>query len=280
MSLRNRILVLVGGFALTAMIVAGLGIVTINDYTRMMRDYDRAYESAWRGERLNHLISNVVMETRGIYMARDNDELNGYVTGMTTNLDAMEGFLADWTAHAGAGDVARLDDIRTQSRNFIAARRQIAVLAAQGRVAEAETLGRANRSDRIRFQATVDGIVKATQGDLDAAKSEAALYGRQRAVDLFVMSFIGIALMTAVSLWMIGRFITAPLHALATAIVRTSKGEYDTPMDDSGGRDEVAGVWQALKVLKERSIEAERLAAAQRDAERLHERELRQILLD
>ena len=84
-----------------------------------------------------------------------------------------------------------------------------------------------------------------------------------------------------VSLWIVAHFITRPLHDVASAIIKTSKGDYDTPIDDSlDAQDEVSHVWQALAVLKARAQEAERLAAAKAEAEHREEMKLREILLD
>ncbi len=58
--------------------------------------------------------------------------------------------------------------------------------------------------------------------------------------------------------------------------MRTAGGDYATPMDAGNGKDELSEVWQALKILKERAAEAERLAAA----ERQRELKMREILLD
>ena len=280
MSIRNRILALVGGFAVMALVVTCLGLITINDYNRMMKDYDRAYESVWRGERLNHLVSNVVMETRGLYIAKDKTELDGFIQGLDGNLDAMDAFLVKWSHNPAPADTARLQAILAQSRNFIALRRQVAALARQDKLAEAEALSTANRPDRIRFQAAIDGLVIATQADLDVAEARAKVYSQRRAMDFFLTACFGICVMTALALWIVAHFVTRPLRDLASAIVRTSKGEYDAPFSEAGGHDEVAGVWQALKILRQRSIDAERLAAQQREAERMQEREMRQILLD
>ncbi len=276
MSIRARILALVGCFALTALIVAGLGLMTIGDYNRMMKTYDQAYDSAWRGERLNHLVSNVVMESRGIYAARNPAEMTGFIHNLNGDLDDMQAFLADWNRQVPERNRERLKPIAAEAATFIAVRRQLAQLAAAGKADEAERLGVGTRADRIAFQADLDGLVQSMLGDLGTAKAEAADFNRERAGNFLLAAAIGIAVMIGLSLWIVSRFITRPLRAVVAAIIRTSKGEYDAPFDSGDGKDEVAGVWQALRVLKAHAMEAERLTAA----EQLRERELRQIMFD
>ncbi len=280
MSIRARILGLVGCFAVMAMVVTTLGLVTIADYNRMMKSYDHAYDSAWRGERLNHMISNVVMETRGLYIARQPGELAGFVKGLNESLDDMEGLLKEWKSVAPAADMTRLQPLAADATRFIAVRREVARLASSGHVEDAYNLSTGNRPDRIAFQTKVEAMVQTTRADVARAKVEAGDFSDKRATEFFLTALIGIGIMMAVTVWAVTHFITRPLRAIASAIVRTSRGDYDVPISARDGKDEMSNVWRALTVLKERSLEAERLAAAKREAEHQEELKLREILLD
>ena len=280
MSIRARIWALVGCFALMAATVTGLGLMTIGDYNRMMKQYDHAYDNAWRGERLNHLISNVVMETRGLYIARNSQELNGFVRSLNRNLDEMQAFLNEWDTQATAQEKPSLQAVEGEASTFIALRRQVAALAGENKLVAAQSLSTSNRADRIAFQAHVEALVSSTRADLDIAKAGAANYSHHRAGDFLLTALVGILVIFALSYWIVAHFITSPLKAIATAIIKTSKGEYDLPMAETKGEDEVSSVWRALAVLKERAQEAERLAAARAEAEHEKEQKLREILLD
>lgn len=280
MSIRARILALVGCFAAMALVVTVLGLTTINDYNRMMRDYDRAYENAWRGERLNHLVSNVVMETRGLYIARGDAELQGFVRGLNRNLDELEILMIQWRAKESSL-VANMDrDVAA----FVALRRDVARLAGSGQLEAAYAKSTGSRGDRIAFQGKVEGIVQQTLGELRIAKERADTFNQQRALEFLAACLTGIVILACLSLWVVAQFITRPLRALASAIIRTSKGDYELPLEaqkEAGGpKDEVASVWKALAILKERAVEAERLARAQREAEHQAELKLRELVLD
>lgn len=280
MSIRARILVLVGCFALMAFTVTGLGLLTISDYNRMMKDYDHAYDSTWRGERFNHLISNVVMETRGLYIAVDADQRDGFVKNLRDDLNEMESFTRNWQSDASPADRPQIDSLASQAAGFIALRRKVADLAAAGDVTAAEALSTSNRADRIAFQSQVETLVQKTRKDLATAKAEADHFNKRRAGDFLLTALVGIAIIMALSLWIVSHFITDPLRNLASAIIRTSKGEYDQVIEETEGQDEVSSVWRALAVLKERAQEAERLAAAKAAEEHEKEMKLREILLD
>ncbi|MGA9657789.1 MAG: HAMP domain-containing protein [Asticcacaulis sp.] len=280
MSIRSRILMLVGCFALMAFTVTGLGLMTISGYNRMIKDYDHAYDNAWRGEHFNHLITKVVMETRGQYNITSQNNRMVFVNGLINNLNELETFTAEWQAHANPAEKAQIDSIAAHTKGFIALRRRVAALAASGDIVAAEALSVSNRPDRIAFQTHVAQLIDSTRVTLIAAKAKADNYSHRRAGDFLLTALIGIAIMMAISLWIVAHFITNPLRNLASAIIKTSKGDYDVPIDDGNGKDEVASVWQALAILKERSIEAEQLAAAKAKADHEKEMKLREIMLD
>ena len=280
MSIRARIWALVGCFALMALTVTGLGLMTIGDYNRMLSNYDLAYDNAWRGERLNHLISNVVMETRGLYMAKNGDDLKIYVRNLNMNLDEMDGFLHQWNEQMPESQRNRLATINHEASAFIELRRKVANLAVQGKLQAAEEMSTSNRTARIDFQTHVEALVTATRIDLATAKAVASSYSRHRSGDFLITALLGILIISLMSFWVVAHFITNPLKAIASAIISTSKGEFGLPMHEPEGHDEVSSVWRALAVLKERSLEAERLAAAKREAEHQEELKLREILLD
>ena len=281
MSIRARIMALVACFALMALVVTGLGLATIADYNRMMKDYGRAYEDAWRGERLNHLVSNVVMESRGVYIARNREEMDTFVTGLATNLDEIDDLIKTWNADSSPQELRGLQPILNDTQTFLTVRRDLIRLATDGDQKGAETRGVASRDDRIAFQNEIERQVDDLRAKLASAKAKADSYNRRRAGEFLATALVGIALMLGLSLWIVAHFITRPLHDVASAIIKTSKGDYDTPIDDSlDAQDEVSHVWQALAVLKARAQEAERLAAAKAEAEHREEMKLREILLD
>lgn len=281
MSIRARILALVACFALMALVVTGLGLATISDYNRMMKSYGHAYENAWRGERLNHLISNVVMDSRGIYIARNPAEMDTFVTGLKINLDGIEDLLATWKADSSPDDLTRLQPILKDAQNFVTVRRDVVRLATSGDQKAAEARGVSSRDDRIAFQNEVEQMVDGLRGELSIAKAQADSYNRQRSWEFLATALIGIGLMLGLSLWIVAHFITRPLEDVATAIIKTSKGDYDTEIEaHSDSQDEVSHVWQALAVLKARAQEAEKMAAEKAESERLEQMKLREILLD
>ncbi|MDI7775252.1 MCP four helix bundle domain-containing protein [Asticcacaulis sp. EMRT-3] len=280
MSIRARIMALMACFALMALAVTALGLATISDYNRMMKTYGHAYENAWRGERLNHLVSNVVMDSRGIYLARNAEERDSFATNLRNNLDEVERLLAQWRADATPQELQKMQPILNQAQAFIVVRRDVIQLAFSGQQSAAEKRGVDSRNDRIAFQNNVETLVNVMRDDLKVTQAQVDRYSHRRAGEFLIAALVGIFVMMGLSLWIVAHFITRPLQDVASAIIKTSKGDYEVALNEHQGQDEVSSVWQALAVLKARAIEAERLAAAQREAEHQEEMKLREILLD
>lgn len=279
MSIRTRLMILMAGFAAMALTIAVLGLMTLSDYRGMMADNSRAWENSWRGERLNHLVSNVVMESRGMYAAADKAEIPMFATALNHNLDDIEDLLRTWKA-AGPAEAQLVAGVAPDVARFVAVRRRMAQLALAGNEADAHAMGLTNRADRIAFQTHLDDLVARIRVNLDAARHHADQYSQARAIDFAVGAGAGILLMSALALWALAHFVSRPLKAIARAIIDTAESDYSIPLPAPHGQDEISTVWRALNVLKDRAIEAERLAAAQREAEHQKEIELRQLILD
>ena len=279
MSIRTRLMALMAGFAATALAIAALGLMTLSDYQTMMVDNNRAWENTWRGERLNHLVSNVVMESRGLYSAATPAEVPIFAGHLLRDLDDIQALLREWKA-SGPAEAKWVAAIEPDVARFSALRRQMVQLALAGRTADTHALGLSNRADRTAFQDHLDAMVAQIRANLDAARLRAAQYSRWRAVDFAAAAGVGVLLMSAIALWALAQFVTRPLRAVARAIIDTAESDYSIPLPDPRGGDEISTVWRALNVLKDRAIEAERLAALQREAEHQKEIELRQLILD
>src|SRR5690606_36726955 len=116
--------------------------------------------------------------------------------------------------------------------------------------------------------------------ELELAKDEAARFRGDRTRQFLVIAAVGILAILALTFRLTSYFITTALQNSTRAIVQTSEGDYDTQLPDPKGNDEVARLWRAIHILREKSKEAERLTAEQAEAARQKEMELSQIVLD
>jgi len=235
MSLRTRILAMVAGFIAMTLVVMLFGLSTISDYNGMMADYDRAAENVYHGERLNFLISSVVMEARGIYASRNQAETDTYAGRLDRDLDMIEAEIPQWHREG----ITSLLAIESRTRDFIAVRRDLSRIARAGSIRAAIAIGDRTRQSRMAFQADIERAVADIRAEMLTMRAHADTYRRERAISFAIVTLAWIAVTAGLALWLVSHFITR---------------EIDTARREAQARDKL------LKELTDSNTELERFA--------------------
>ena len=265
MTIKARLLTLVAIFALVAAAISALGLKTISDYNRVIDGYTRVSDDAFRGERLNLLISQTVIELRNVYVAGTPAERDERIAQMTARITETTALLRDWQAARPDGEIEDLGRIATTARNTDAYCLKIVGIARTEGVAAAERIGLDPRAilSRESFQAKLDTLVAGIQQKLRARRAAVDAYQARRTTDFLIVAGAGTALFLLVSLWIAIRSIANPIKTITGSIIRISEGAYDTVIPehaaDSGKTDEISRLWAAIAILKDRSVELKRL---------------------
>ncbi|WKL55944.1 hypothetical protein Q1W73_09525 [Asticcacaulis sp. ZE23SCel15] len=277
MSIRSRFLALVAGFAVMALAIAVLGVVSIADYSRMLAQYTQTHETAHKAEHLNGLVSSAVAESRGIYHARNTEDAKLFAARLERNLQDIETVLNEPPTLSS--------ELVTQTQAFVAFRRELIRLGTQVSPAAADRHGNneTNRYTRTQYQADLSHWVDMNRRELDRHREIASNYGDGRIMHFVVIVGFGLVSMIGLSLWWAITYISRPMQTLASTIIRVSEGDYaaaktQPPAAQAGA--EITTVWKSLSLLAERAQAAEVTAKAERDAEAKRSLEMRQILLD
>jgi methyl-accepting chemotaxis protein len=278
MSIKTRILSLVAAFALMASAITVLGLVTISDYNKMITANGQAHENAYRGEKLNRLITAVVMDSRGVYMAKDVGEAGKFAEGMTKQLDGIESLLKVWNADLKPGELPRWEAVTAKANEFITFRREMARLATEVSPEAATVMGNndANRENRKALQKEVDGMVVLILKNLETSEAGLTKFSASRSALFLGLAVTGIVILLAASLWVAITTVSRPLQQVTQTVGRISEGAYDTVIPDNRGRDEISTLWRAIGVLRDRAHEAVKLQAAQEETERRNQQKLRE----
>jgi methyl-accepting chemotaxis protein len=269
MTIKSRILLLVGCFALMASAVTGLGLVTIQDYNRILREVSEAHENAYRGEHLNRLVTAAVMESRGVYMSKDTGEAKKYADGVDKNLDKIQKLLAEWQPTLAPGQLPEFDSVKTKADEFVGFRRELARLGRDVSPEAANVQGNneANRSNRKGFQEKIDVMVAHIHANLEATEAKLAAYKEKRIWQFLLIAVTGILAVLGASLWVAFKQISRPLQHVTQNVVRIAEGAYDTEIPDARGKDEISSLWRSIRTLRDHALEAETLKAHQREEE-------------
>ncbi len=89
--------------AVVASAISFVGIDAMQTYNRRVHQIQHYTHSTVVGEEVNGLILAVVMDSRGIYMARDHAEAEKYAPLIVKNLAVMKQKMAEWTEFTGEG---------------------------------------------------------------------------------------------------------------------------------------------------------------------------------
>src|SRR4051812_19656142 len=98
LSIAAKIYAVVGFLSVVAGVIGWLGVDAMQRYDAQVREIRAASERAVVGERINGLINAVVMDSRGIYMARDRAEAEKFAKPLLGNLKLMKDDIAGWVA--------------------------------------------------------------------------------------------------------------------------------------------------------------------------------------
>ncbi|CAL4867085.1 hypothetical protein MMA231_01335 [Asticcacaulis sp. MM231] len=267
MTIKARILALVACFAIMAAAVTGLGLMTINDYNKMLQTADKAQDNAYRGEHLNRLVTAAVMESRGVYMAKDTKEATKYADGIDKQLGDISELMTEWKAGLAPGELPEFAAVEGKANEFIKIRRETARLGREVSPEAASEQGNnePNRANRKAFQATIDAMVKHIKANLEVSKSEMEDYKNTRVWQFLLIAATGIIALIAASLWVAIKSISRPLNHVAESVMLISEGAYDTQVPDAKGKDEVSSLWRSIRTLRDRAAEGEVLKAHQQE---------------
>ncbi len=277
MKIRTKIFALVAALSLVAVITAAIGISTLQSYNQAVDDVRLAATRALYGERLNRLVTHVVMEARGIYASKDTAEARRFGDGLLATLKDMDALLKEWEPIVPSDSKALFDAVVRDAAEFRKFRSETVRLGAEVSPADANAQGNneANRANRKAFQVSIDALTKRGSEEIEAVNRHAQELYDQRLMLLISIALAGSVIALLIG-WLVGhRQIAQPLKGVTEAIQKLASGDYNLPRAKAG-KDEVGDIWKATQVFAGAMQEAETLRQAQAEAEK-HAAERRRI---
>jgi methyl-accepting chemotaxis protein len=261
MTIKAKILSLVAAFAVMAAAITGLSLMTMAHYDRVIADYTRASNNAFRAEQLNLLLSKGVIEVRNVYIAKTPEQLETRISAMNARMTEVDALLKTWKAELAPGEIPQFASIENDARIVIGFSGKVADVARTKSPREAERLGATDGALAWReaFQDRLDAMVSGIKATLVERQARLEAYQVQRSRDFVVMAGSGILLVLLASLWVAIRSIANPLNRVTQSIMRLSEGAYDTAIPAAHGQDEISRLWGALTILKAHAIEAKKI---------------------
>ena len=267
--IRTKIFALVGVLSLMMVATSGVGVSTVKTYHSAVDDVKAASTRAFYSERLNRLVTAVVMEARGIYAAKDTNAAKQFSLGILALLKQIDALLAQWEPLVPEADRPLFEEVKKAAASFKTFRTETARLGVEVSPQAGNEQGNneANRANRKAFQESIDAMTKRSSEAAEAVdQSTEALY-RERLILL-----VGLALGSVAAALLIGGFvghrqIARPLQSVTAALQKLASGDYRL-QNVRETRDEIGEIWKSMRVFAEAMAEAERLRSAQTETEK------------
>ena len=268
MRIRTKVLSYVAGCGLLTLTVTGIGIATIHTFNDAITEVKLSSTRSLNGANLNRLVTDVVVESRGIYASANVAEAKPFADGIGQRLDAMNALLKSWEPIVEPADRALFEKVLAEAAAFTKLRREIARAGAEISPKAAADLGfnELNRSNRKAFQGRVDELVAHGRDAMERIDRSTDVLFQQRLTLL-----IALALGGTLGCLLIGGYVghvqvARPLGAVSGAIKRLAQGHSDLPKVKVG-RDEIGEIWASMQVFAATMGEADALRRQRIEAE-------------
>ncbi len=281
-SVATRIFSVMGLLALTAVMVGWSGLYSTRIYNEKVAEMQTASERAILGEQVNGLINAVVMDSRGIYAAKDNEEVEKFSKPLLENLKRIDGRMTHWSDLVSGEGRGLFDQCSAAVHQFIALRNTIVDAGRTQGAAAADKLGNndAARANREAVNRAVEALAKRNAADVDRVATELDRFQATMATLVPVMTASGIVVVLIIAVLLVLRGITGPLRCLTVAIHQVADGNLDITIPARGQTDEIGRIAAALEIFRAQAVENRALTADRIREQRLAEQEKKAALVE
>ncbi|MBB6253426.1 methyl-accepting chemotaxis protein [Nitrospirillum iridis] len=266
LGIKQKILILVAMLIGISLVVGGIGAWSLSHFHDRMTAMDNASARALVAERINATILAVVMDSRGIYMARTPQEADKFSKPMRANLDRLAQLAADWRQALPAARRQELDDADAQLAIFQQVRTETIRLGQEVSPGAARDYGDndTNRKTRQQLNAAIEKLTASTAKEVtDGALALDATY-RSSLIMIGAVALAGMVVAVLASQWIGGAQISRPLLALVRATGRMAGGERTLEIPHQAKEDEIGEMARAIDGFRRSLIVADEAAAEQR----------------
>ena len=250
---------------LTSLLIGGMGLLALRSYKTVVDEMGDVSKSAVLGERVNSLILQVVMDSRGIYMARSAPEAEKYAGPILKNLDKLREVLAQWRGQFPADKRGEFTQAEQSTEDFIRFRTELVRLARQQSLEEARAFGDndANRKVRKELNDRVKALADENESEVMRLQSLVQTDYQAQQIRLAAALGLGIALGIGIAVYVVRTKIVHPLRQITDVMNTLAGNDYSIQVPFTDTQDEIGTMAKAVDIFKQNGIENIKLRAAQ-----------------
>jgi methyl-accepting chemotaxis protein len=265
-SIPVRVFSTVLGLGLVAALMVGASMLTVDGLRLRIERLQSSALQALYAERINRLVAMVVMDSRGVYAARDNAELKYFADGILRSLDSIDQTMRSWTLIAEPDrreEVARLD---AALGDFSSLRRELVTVAFDKGPDAARELGETNRNDRIRLNEQLEATAKHFgENDVRRAMAGISEFERGRISLLLLISELGLLGALTMAWIVVSRTMLRPLTALKTSVDRMARGNLELPVSETARGDEIGTIARSVENFRHGLVQMREIQAREQE---------------
>ncbi|MDE3769884.1 HAMP domain-containing protein [Sinorhizobium meliloti] len=263
MKIRGKINLIVGIMSLLAIAITGMSLLIVSEYNQRLGEYQNASDRAFKGERLNRLVTAVVMEARGIYAAPTVEKAKPFAEGILKNLDKINALLTEWRPLVPADVLPAFDTLVERAEEFKTFRSETARLGTQvaPKAANEQGNNEANRANRKAFQAEIDVVVDENLASLQTITADLADYKRSIVLIVLATAALGMLAGIGAAFYIATNHLSRPILDLTGKMKLLAGGDLSVDVPFAGRKDEIGDMAAAVEVFKQNSLAVRELNA-------------------
>ncbi|MET3613593.1 methyl-accepting chemotaxis protein [Rhizobium aquaticum] len=256
MNIKARILSLVTIMSVVACLLGGVGVFVVEKYDARLSEFQNVSERAYLGEKLNRLVTAVVMEARGIYAAPDTEKAKQFAEGLTKRLADIDAVIAEWKPLVSADQAPVFEAMTARAKEFREFRSETVRLGTQVSPTEANKQGNndANRANRKAFQAEIDKIVEVDRKALDEITNQVASFRTLMLSIVSIMAVGGISIGLIIAFVIAKRSLADPILTLTGQMTDMAAGNYERNVAFVDRADEIGDMARAVEIFRQNGL--------------------------
>ncbi|MCO5153300.1 MULTISPECIES: methyl-accepting chemotaxis protein [unclassified Shinella] len=256
MKIRGKIYLIVGLMGLISVLIGGIAVHVVSEYSNKLHEYENAADRAFLGEHLNRQVTAVVMEARGIYASKDTDGAKKFAEGIAKELDGIDKTLNEWRPIVPETQKAAFDAVVARAAEFRTFRMETASLGTTVSIVAANEQGNneLNRANRKAFQKEIDAVVQTDNENLTAIKAEIAAFETLMLTLVLGAVGVGLALGGGVAFYIATNELSRPIQKVTETMNRLAGGDLDTEVPYAGRKDEIGEMAAAVAIFRQNAI--------------------------
>jgi methyl-accepting chemotaxis protein len=265
----TKVYAVVGLLSLVAAAIGWMGIDAIRTYDAQVQRITRASTRAVLGERVNSAILSVVMDSRGIYMARDRAEAEKFGKPLLETLRRMEKTMAEWKALLPPDQVAEFAKAELNAKQFVEFRTELVRLGLEVGNPTAREYGDndANRTNRAALNKEIETLADLNNKTIAELSQKLGEFYDSRLQLMTMVAVIGIIGSLLLAVFVSTKFIRNPIGALTTVMKTLAAGDSTVIIPGTKRGDELGDMSRAVEVFKENMAKAAELDRNRRSEE-------------